>query len=486
MGQARRSGPAITRYYYLKDHLGTNRMTVRGDSTVLADDFSGTLSQWTTAMGSGFSIQSGELVNSSGGDNVLINASGATFGDGMIGADVKTLSGDGTDANLVVRYQDSNNFYLVQVYGGQVIVFKRVSGTYYNEASVAISPHFTGGFYRLQATVIGGTFNVWWKGQQVLSWTDPSPWTSGKVGVRQCMGRNIHWDNFSAITFTAGQVYAYDDFYPFGQQMDNRSMTVGADGRYKYTGKERDAETGWDYFGARYYDARVGRWLSADPGLSSWDAKRLSQLGLLSLSAYQYVRNSPLARIDQDGFLDKNGNRVFVGVETGSLGHVYVVVADKSGNNTTYSYGRFEGGYSPSAGTMDPVGHGVLVKKTGSEANDYVKSEMSKSGGALYEITTADGGKVASHFDAQFEAGAPVPGKPTERVVDTYVLGENTCVESVVSGLEAGGAGNAVTSTTINPKTGLKTQIAPLTPGEVKSNLEKKSDETSSGVQRVG
>jgi len=222
---------------------------------------------------------------------VLINASGATFGDGMIGADVKTLSGAGTDANLVVRYQDASNFYLVQVYGWQIIIFKRVAGTYYAQASVAISPPFTGGFYRLQATVVGGTFTVYWKGQQVLTWTDTNPWLSGKVGVRQCIGRNIHWDNFSAVTFTPGQVYAYDDYYPSGQLMDNRSMVTGADARYKYTGKERDAETNWDYFGARYYDARVGRWLSVDP---------LAQTNP-NLSPFAYCAGNPLKFIDADG-----------------------------------------------------------------------------------------------------------------------------------------------------------------------------------------
>ena len=294
VAQVKRTGPALTRYYYLKDHLGTNRMTVRGDSIVLADDFSGTLSQWTTAMGSGYCILNGELVDSSAGDNVLINASAATFGDGMIGADVKTLTGDYTDANLVVRYQDANNFYLVQVYGGQIIIFKRITGTYYNQASVGISPDFMGGFYRLQATVVGGTFTVYWKGQQVLTWTDPSPWTSGKVGVRQCNSRNIHWDNFSAVTFTTGQVVAYDDYYPYGQLMDGRSLVVGADGRYKYTGKERDAETGWDYFGARYYDARVGRWLIVDP-LTEKDG---------SVSPYNYCHDNSISRCDEDGAAD--------------------------------------------------------------------------------------------------------------------------------------------------------------------------------------
>ncbi|MEO8663913.1 MAG: RHS repeat-associated core domain-containing protein [Ignavibacteria bacterium] len=35
--------------------------------------------------------------------------------------------------------------------------------------------------------------------------------------------------------------------------------------KYKFTGKERDKENNYDYFGARYYDSRIGRWESTDP-----------------------------------------------------------------------------------------------------------------------------------------------------------------------------------------------------------------------------
>ena len=34
---------------------------------------------------------------------------------------------------------------------------------------------------------------------------------------------------------------------------------------YKFTGKERDKESSYDYFGARYYDSRVGRWGGVEP-----------------------------------------------------------------------------------------------------------------------------------------------------------------------------------------------------------------------------
>jgi len=68
-----------------------------------------------------------------------------------------------------------------------------------------------------------------------------------------------------------------------------------------FTGKERDAESGNDYFGARYYASSTGRWLSPD-----WSAKEepvpYATLGdPQSLNLYAYVRNNPLMRVDADG-----------------------------------------------------------------------------------------------------------------------------------------------------------------------------------------
>ena len=67
------------------------------------------------------------------------------------------------------------------------------------------------------------------------------------------------------------------------------------------TGKERDAESGNDYFGARYYSSSMGRWLSPD-----WSAKvepvPYAKLdNPQSLNLYVYVLNNPLGSIDIDG-----------------------------------------------------------------------------------------------------------------------------------------------------------------------------------------
>ncbi|NIT58087.1 MAG: hypothetical protein GWN00_18220, partial [Aliifodinibius sp.] len=58
-----------------------------------------------------------------------------------------------------------------------------------------------------------------------------------------------------------------------------------------FTGKEHDSETNWDYFGARYYNPAIGRWLSVDPLADKYP----------SLSSYIYVANNPLINFDPTG-----------------------------------------------------------------------------------------------------------------------------------------------------------------------------------------
>jgi RHS repeat-associated protein len=62
---------------------------------------------------------------------------------------------------------------------------------------------------------------------------------------------------------------------------------------YKYSGKERDFEANiqWYYFGARYYDPEIGRWVSVDPLAGKYP----------SFTPYNYVLNNPLNAIDPNG-----------------------------------------------------------------------------------------------------------------------------------------------------------------------------------------
>ncbi len=76
----------------------------------------------------------------------------------------------------------------------------------------------------------------------------------------------------------------------------------------QFTGQERDKESSLDYFGARYYSARLGRFVSSDAPFADQFASAPQ-----SWSLYGYVRNNPLR------FLDLTGRRC-VTTDDGSVG----------------------------------------------------------------------------------------------------------------------------------------------------------------------
>ncbi|RKG71640.1 toxin [Corallococcus sp. CA054B] len=84
-----------------------------------------------------------------------------------------------------------------------------------------------------------------------------------------------------------GVPISYEEYYPFG----GSSFHSGdPDKRYRYTGKERDDETGFYYHGARYYAPWLGRWTSPDPA------------GLIDgTDVYSYVENNPIKLSDPTG-----------------------------------------------------------------------------------------------------------------------------------------------------------------------------------------
>jgi RHS repeat-associated protein len=93
----------------------------------------------------------------------------------------------------------------------------------------------------------------------------------------------------AVVLNTTGAVVESYDFEPWGLLMPGR--TLAGPTKEGFTSKEQDAETGLDYFGARYYMPAVGRWTSADPladGTPAW-------------SSYTYVLNNPLALVDPTG-----------------------------------------------------------------------------------------------------------------------------------------------------------------------------------------
>jgi RHS repeat-associated protein len=87
------------------------------------------------------------------------------------------------------------------------------------------------------------------------------------------------------------RVISYEEYYPYGSTSYQAvSASVEAPKRYRYSGKERDTESGLYYFGARYFIPWLARWASCDPnGLAD------------GLDLYAYCRDNPIARRDSTG-----------------------------------------------------------------------------------------------------------------------------------------------------------------------------------------
>jgi len=124
------------------------------------------------------------------------------------------------------------------------------------------------------------------------------------------------------ITNSDGSVKSRHDYLPFGEDIataiGNRSSVTGYstpdDIRQKFTRKERDSETGLDYFGARYYSSAQGRFTSPDEfnggpdelfdfvNRASTNPTFYAELtNPQSLNKYQYAYNNPLRYVDPDG-----------------------------------------------------------------------------------------------------------------------------------------------------------------------------------------
>jgi RHS repeat-associated protein len=86
---------------------------------------------------------------------------------------------------------------------------------------------------------------------------------------------------------------------PFG---DLQTTVFGSDSDpLHFTGKERDAESGNDYFGARYYASSMGRFLSPDWSAQEEPVPYAHLDDPQSLNLYSYVRNNPLNKVDPNG-----------------------------------------------------------------------------------------------------------------------------------------------------------------------------------------
>jgi RHS repeat-associated protein len=101
------------------------------------------------------------------------------------------------------------------------------------------------------------------------------------------------------ITDANGQQTTSFRYLPFGNGLFQGGPIDPSE--QHYTGKERDGESGNDYFGARYYASSMGRFVSPDWSKTPEGVPYADLSNPQSLNLYAYVRNNPLSKADRDG-----------------------------------------------------------------------------------------------------------------------------------------------------------------------------------------
>ena len=103
-----------------------------------------------------------------------------------------------------------------------------------------------------------------------------------------------HLGSSSWITYTDGSAVQHLHYLPWGEDFVDQRLNSFDGVRYTFSAKEKDTETGYSYFGARYYSSDLSIWLSVDPMSDKYP----------STSPYAYCRNNPVVLFDPNGMFD--------------------------------------------------------------------------------------------------------------------------------------------------------------------------------------
>src|SRR5690606_5117307 len=174
---------------------------------------------------------------------------------------------------------------------------------------------------------------------------------------------------------------------------------------YRFTGKEEDVEVGLQYFGKRFLNPLLGRWVSADP-------LAVHVPGEAGLNLYSYVSGSVLKNVDPLGLEeDQNQNVSFEANQSLPQGGS----GDDTGNSTvvTVDAVTIEGQVPARAHTTIPD-PGAAYQTPGGGGTSGWTTEAELAARPHVPSTTGEGGAAGIAPDPSAEIGEGVPNVPTD------------------------------------------------------------------------
>jgi RHS repeat-associated protein len=249
------------------------------------------------------------------------------------------------------------------------------------------------------------------------------------------------------------------DYLPFGEElMTNQGLRTpalgygAADGvRQKFTQKERDIETGLDYFGARYYASTQGRFTGADPisiGVDRlFDPQRFNR--------YAYVRNNPLMFTDPDGRDivlgsgdQKRVKKALVEIAKRPGGREVLQKLDKLTLQIMVSTGEVKGGkeaYGTTKGSSIPIkdGEKVIDAKNGSSGGLVV----------IVDFNLADGDRKENKKREDANPGLKAIGLEPKGMIENVPTSDAQQLGHEIAHAEAGIFNLPSTETAVDERT---------------------------------
>jgi RHS repeat-associated protein len=245
-----------------------------------------------------------------------------------------------------------------------------------------------------------------------------------------------HQGNNRVVINSSGAVQETNHYYPFGGVF----ASTGNVQPYKYNGKELDTKKGlnWYDYGARHYDAALGRWLVVDPLAEKYNAT----------SVYVYCLNNPAKYVDPNGLstwvmqnedgtyrvvggdLEDNDLSIYIvswginGMEKSFLGFTTSMTSfynsDANNGNGAWAIGS-------KIDTGDSSGR-VFIADFMNNMPDIITYMLNATGGEVYDF------KTTNYVDNYIGKLDPYRGMP----IGTYIYTSARDIGNMVAGYVAG------------------------------------------------